>query len=217
VAIALIRDHAERLQPPRALYCEFPLGRPLGKPGDAAFQRRVVSASLELLAEPSGPVLKDFPEAVPDGAEQPLSCPLPPRHDATLPAAVDEAMGLRAAYDRNLAAAGRTLVGRAVSADEIPRALEAFLAVIDGESWRDLGLKGHPLQWSRDITSYYEEAAAALADHVPAARAAETWMYHATEAGKVLLEARKKLKEAGEPYWFYLVPFTQDLAAGAPG
>lgn len=216
MAIALIRDHAERLHPPRALYCQFPLGRPLGKPGDAAFQRRVMEAAFALLAEPSGPVLRDFPEVVEDGSAAPLACPLPPRHDPDLPAAVDEALGLRAAYDRNLAATGRTLVGRAVSAEEIPKAIAAFLEVIEGKSWKEVGLEGHPLQWSRDITSYYEEAAAALSDHVPAARSAETWMYHATEAGKVLLQARAKLHEAGEPYWFYLVPFTQDLAAGGP-
>jgi len=39
----------ERSHPPRALHCEFPLGRPLGRPGDAAFQRRVLVAALRLL------------------------------------------------------------------------------------------------------------------------------------------------------------------------
>ena len=33
VAISIIREQIEATQPPRALHCEFPLGRPLGKPG----------------------------------------------------------------------------------------------------------------------------------------------------------------------------------------
>ncbi len=210
VILASIRDHAERLRVPRALFAEFPLGRPLGKPGDAAFQRRVLDAAFALLEKAQGPVLEDFPESVDDATGEPLVCQLPPRYDASLPAAVDEAQGIAAAYRRNLQTTGRTLVGRAIDADDIPKAVAAFLAIIGGKPWKEIGLPGHPLQWSRDITSYYEEAAAALADHVPAARAAETWFHHHTEAGKILLEARRVMKEAGEPFWFYLVPFTQD-------
>ncbi|MEE2777145.1 MAG: hypothetical protein VYE73_10360 [Acidobacteriota bacterium] len=217
VILALVRDTAERLKPPRALCVPFPLGRPLGKPGDAAFQRSVLKAALRLTTAEEGPVLEDFPEEISDAAGEPLACPLPPRSRDDLPAAVDEALGLRAAYDRNLAAAGRTLVGRAYDADAIAEPIEGFLTIAEGGSWKELGLKGHPLQWSRDITSYYEEAAAALAGHVPEARAAESWFYQKTVTGKLLLDARATLKEAGEPYWFYLVPFTQDMELGRPG
>jgi len=211
VALGLIRGQAERLRPPRMLYCPFPLGRPLGKPGDAVFQRRVLDAAFALLAEHTGPVLVDFPEAVEDASGQPLSCPLPPRENLDLEPAVEEALGLRPAYERNRRAAGRTLVGRAVDADGVPRAVEAFVRIGEGKPWKEVGLDGHPLQWARDITSYYEEAAAALVAHVPAARSAESWLYGKTETGKVLKRARARLKEAGEPFWFYLVPFTQDL------
>ena len=216
VMLASVRDHAERLRPPRALYCEFPLGRPLGVPGDAVFQRRVLSSAFDLLERPEGPVLEDFPESISDGSSEAIICQLPPRLNASLPAAIDEAQGLAPAYRRNLEATGRTLVGRAVSAEDIPKAIAAFLAVIGGRQWKEVGLPGHPLQWSRDITSYYEEAAVALSDHVPAARAAETWFYHHTETGKILLEARQVMKQAGEPFWFYLVPFTQDPQVDEP-
>lgn len=40
--IALIRENAEALQPPRLIRVTFPLGYPLGKPNDPAFQRRVI-------------------------------------------------------------------------------------------------------------------------------------------------------------------------------
>lgn len=64
---------------------------------------------------------------------------------------------------------------------------------------------------SKDISAYYQEAASALSDHVPEARAAETWFYKKTAAGKVILKAREALHEAKEPFWFYLVPFTQGM------
>ena len=36
-SLSLIREQAENIKAPRFLHCEFPLGRPLGKPGDAEF------------------------------------------------------------------------------------------------------------------------------------------------------------------------------------
>ena len=55
--ISLVREHTEAMQPPRFLWVPFPLGRPLGAPGDAAFQHRVIRAALSLLEAPAGPVL----------------------------------------------------------------------------------------------------------------------------------------------------------------
>lgn len=68
VAIQLLREVAEAVRPPRALLVPFPHGKPLGEPGDAAGQRAVIEAALELLAEEGrGPVLRDYqPAAVDD-------------------------------------------------------------------------------------------------------------------------------------------------------
>src|ERR671910_544074 len=66
VALSLVRPQIEQSRPPRALHCEFPLGRPLGRPGDPEFQRRVLSAAFALLQRRDGPVLEDFPEAIAD-------------------------------------------------------------------------------------------------------------------------------------------------------
>ena len=63
--ISLVRENTESMQPPRSLWVTFPLGRPLGKPGDPAFQHRVIAAALELLNCESGPVLADYPEDAP--------------------------------------------------------------------------------------------------------------------------------------------------------
>lgn len=206
-----MRPQIERLHPPRALHCEFPLGRPLGRPGDPAFQRRVLLAALELLSRPSGPVLEVFPEAIADDAEAPLACALPPRHDPALPLAVDEIHGLRPAYDRHRATTGRTLVGRVIGADEVAGAVAAFIRIAEGTSWEHAGLAGPANEVVLDIRAYYEEAALALAGHVPGARAAESWLYRRTETGKILRRAQAAMREAGAPppLWFYLVPVSQ--------
>ncbi len=61
------------------------------------------------------------------------------------------------------------------------------------------------------MRAYYEEAALALADHVPGARRAESWVYRQTEAGAVLRAAQAALRESGapEPVWRFLLPSTQ--------
>lgn len=65
MAIQLLREVAERVRPPRALYVPYPHGYPLGLPGDAAGQRRVIECALRLLEDPArvAPVLVDFEAA----------------------------------------------------------------------------------------------------------------------------------------------------------
>jgi hypothetical protein len=55
------------------------LGRPFGVPNDAAFQRRVLLAALQLLTREQGPVLEDFADNAPpdtQAAPEGLSCPV---------------------------------------------------------------------------------------------------------------------------------------------
>jgi hypothetical protein len=199
------------MRPPRALYCQFPLGRPLGKPDDPPFQRRVLEAALALLERPAGPVLEDFPEQIADDAASPLVCTLPMRHDPTVPAAVEEARSLRAAYDRQLRRSGRTSVGQAVEPDGIPDAVAAIVRIADGMPIEQSGLPGPPRAVGLDIRAYYEEAAIALAEHTPRARQAETWFFRDTHAGSALLHAYTALRDAGadESAWRFLIPSTQ--------
>jgi hypothetical protein len=72
VAIASVRAQAEKTRPPRALWTTSQLGRPLGEPGDAMFQRRVLLAALGLLVRTDGPViLEDFNEDPPGWLDTP--------------------------------------------------------------------------------------------------------------------------------------------------
>lgn len=211
VALAIVRGQIEKVSPPRALYVDFPLGRPLGKPGDPAFQISVLDAAFALLAAPVGPVLEDFPESLGESEEM-LACTIPPRFDPDAHPAVDEVLGLKAAYQRTLARTGRTSVGHAGGVDDIVGFVETFIALAEGRTVEELGLEdGAHLAMAMDLRSYYVEAALSLADHVPAARAAEAWLYDGTQLGEVLHAAQAQLHGQGRDRqdWYYLIPSTR--------
>ncbi|MCH7910577.1 MAG: hypothetical protein IIB38_13300 [Candidatus Hydrogenedentes bacterium] len=210
VSISVIRSHTERIKPPRALHCEFPMGRPLGKPGEPEYQRRVLDAAFKLLDATEGPVLEDFPDTIEDVTGQALSCKIPPRMDPDAPESVDEARAIRGAYDRAVEKSGRTNVGRLADADGVPALIESFLKIKDGAQWNEAGVpQNNLLEATKDIMSYYEEAATELAGHVPAARAAETWFFNETVTGQLLKDVKEVLHEAKSPIWFYITPMTQ--------
>ena len=208
IVLASMREVAERMEPPRTLYCEFPLGRPLGRPGDAAFQRDVLERALGLLSA-TGPVLETHPEVI-ESDETPMACSIPPRHDPSLPAAVDEAKGLRAAYDRSVAKRGTTSVGRVLDADAVPDALNVLHQWAEGAPWREVPLPDkNTTAVCHDIRAYYTEAALELATGpAPGSRSVEAWFHNETEAGRTILAARKAMKAADAPFpaWFYMAP-----------
>src|SRR4051812_43441812 len=122
------------------LHCDFPLGRPLGRPGDAPFQQRVLAAAFDLLARVDVPVLVDFPEAIGDESDQPLSCTLPPRSNPSLSAGVDEALALRPAYERAGRRQGRGVGAAAPDMDRIVELVELFDGLAAGAPWDSTGL-----------------------------------------------------------------------------
>jgi hypothetical protein len=212
VALVSILGQAQRARPPRALYCDFPLGRPLGHTGDPQYQHGVLRAAFSLLDEPCDkvPVLAQYPEVIHDSGDEPLACALPARYDPDAHPAVDEARGLVHAFERTrLAAGGRTGFGKVLGAENVGVALEAFAQVAAGASWEEVGPVPDPVAASTDIRSFYEEAALSLADHTPAARQAEAWFFNGTEAGKVLLAAQRAMKAAGNKASFLVVPLNR--------
>lgn len=62
VTLALVKEHAQRVQPPRALFVPFPYGYALGRPEDPDFQHRVIAAALDLFTIDAAPVLAEFLE-----------------------------------------------------------------------------------------------------------------------------------------------------------
>ena len=208
VALGSIKNQIESTAPPRGLWCDFPLGRPLGVPLDPKFQHRVLSAAFDLLSS-SEPVFAEYDVSIVDDGSEVMACPLPARHDPNAHPAIDEANGLRPAYDRAIAKYGnRVGAGRTVEAEGITSAIDAFIKIAGGVPWKEANVPGIPARVSQDIRGYYETAALALSDHAPAAWAGTRWFLDHTEAGKVLMNARQAMADAGEkePIWFYMAP-----------
>jgi hypothetical protein len=111
VTLAMVREHAERVRPPRALFVPFPFGYALGKPNDPQLQRRVIGAAVDLLSREQGPVLEDFPE---EDVPEPLLQASGVQEVATIAAKdpADEVTTLRAYYERWVEGHdGRTAIG----------------------------------------------------------------------------------------------------------
>lgn len=111
-SIALVKEHAARVKPPRALAVPFPYGSALGKANNPAFQHKVITAALDLLQNNDAPVLAEFPE----NGEGPVSLLQASAVQAdsaqSLSDPADELTSLREYYERWVDNQdGRTLVG----------------------------------------------------------------------------------------------------------
>jgi hypothetical protein len=189
--ISLVREHTEIVRPPRALWVTFELGRPLGIPDDAPFQRRVVGAALDLLARTDGPLIADYPEHVPEPADlEGWACPinLAPAQTDSLAAEIDR---LATWYDRAVAAQDRTTVG--VSGLDMPAAGAFVSQALDGALPDAQALK----QAIDDLRAYYLEAASAFPDPGSAAMR-KKWFWDDTKLGKTLLALQPKLAASAD-------------------
>lgn len=208
--ISLIRDHTERIRPPRALWVPFDLGRPVGAPGNAAFQRRVVRAALELLERPAGPVLEDFPDDEPAGAApaMPLACPVSfaaqvqelDAESELLQAFQAEVEGLRNWYDVAVQSRGRTTADTTGMA---PEAVADFIAAFARGEEPDNPLSevslGTTLKMaSEDLKAYYNESVTAQPGRATDAGSLANWFWGETAAARVLNTVRKHCLERHE-------------------
>ena len=212
--ISLVREHTETVRPPRALWVTFELGRPLGIPDDAPFQRRVVKAALDLLARTDGPLIADYPEHVTEEADfTGWACPinLAPAQIDSLAAEIDR---LATWYDRATAAHGRTTVG--ISGLDMRTAGGLVTQALDDDLPPAQALK----QATDDLKAYYLEAASAFPDPgTPKTR--KEWLWSETRLGAALLALQPKLAASADPRHkilgnLTLIPATERhrLAAG---
>ena len=192
--ISLVRENAESMQPPRTLWVSFPLGRPLGKPDDAAFQHRVIDAALKLLRAPSGPVLADFPEdAPPAGLNDAPACPVSfskPTEDndswnAALRAELQTLVPWHDLGKRRRA--GRSLVG--VSGYSMTENIEKLGTLLDNET-----LPIAELKWFKsaieDAKVFYLEALTAQPGRYNQEQL-ERLFWHETALGTAILKFNK--------------------------
>jgi hypothetical protein len=186
-----VREHTEKIRPPRALWVTFELGRPLGIPDDAPFQRRVVKAALDLLAHTDGPLIADYPEQVSEVADfTGWACPvnLAPMQVDSLAAEIDR---LRAWHDMAVSRSGRTTVG--VSGLDMPAAGELVTKALGGKLPAAQALK----EAIDDLKAYYLEAASAFPDP-GTAKTRKAWFWSETRLGSALLALQPKLAASGD-------------------
>jgi len=61
VCLSLLREVAEKVRPPRALFVPFQHGYPLGEPGRPDLQHAIIGHALDLLTSAEAlPILTDF-------------------------------------------------------------------------------------------------------------------------------------------------------------
>jgi hypothetical protein len=201
--IALVRQQAEDVSPPRALWVPFPLGRPFGVPNDAPFQTRVLKSALALLDRPSGPVLEDFPEDAPadpvaddgEGWVCPVNFPKPvaASEGEQLDRVLAEIQELAPWYEVSLGLRGRTTVGASgLKTEDAARYLASFAADMMTQSPLEGVAVADALRLSaEDIKAYYFEAATAQPGS-GSPQAVLQWFWFETQAA-VLIRALRDL------------------------
>jgi hypothetical protein len=196
--IALVRLHAQKIRPPRALWVPFELGRPAGPPGDAALQIRIVRAALALLERKDGPaILEDFPEDAAEDEGDPAWRPPGLGAASDLPA---EIAALTARHARARARFGRTMVG--VSGLSIEEACAFLAARARGEKpeppRRDIAEAQLIRFAADDLKAFYLEAAAA-GEGRPASWQLTDWFWEETRAARVLFTLQGRLLGSEDP------------------
>ena len=205
--ISLIYEHTEKIRPPRALWVPFELGRPLGVPDNARFQKKVLQSTLALLEAEKGPVLASFPEEAPaSGSEKSAeadawACPVsfsPDAKDETdlekrVSAFKREVAELLPWYDK-----GRQQRGRTAMADFNPETAAGILSGYVLEQEMDFGGKDITLAVAirlaaQDLKAFYFEAAISRPGaRVPDSKEFADWYWKQTAAGAVLKDVQKK-------------------------
>ncbi len=197
VLVGFVREHIERVKPPRALWLDFPMGRPLGKPNDPGYQKKVIRAAFELFERPSGPVLEDFADVIPVQHGR-MGYALPPDLvystddigdiDTLLAEVQAEVEQLRPAYEAAVAARGRTTVG--ASELEVSGLAPHIAAFVRGERPRSPRKGLSPIPALKlvveDLQAYYTEARTHR-DGIDDFELLGKWFWEASRAGLLLL------------------------------
>ncbi len=183
----------------------YELGRPLGVPNDAEFQKRVLRACLKLIEAKAGPVLEDYPEDVPadfisseddiNGMFCPIDLPAPPSNDSDLTQNLQhELNSLIPWYELAVNQRGRTTVGVSeIPITDVARYITEFIADTSTPSPRDDLEQGPMLKLCcEDIKAFYGEAIT-VQPGMKTSLNVEHWLWNETTLGKTLW----KLREVG--------------------
>ena len=197
VLVGFVREHIEAIKPPRALWLDFPMGRPFGKPNDPAYQTKIIRAGLALFDRSDGPVLEDFADtiAVLNGR---MGYALPPEYVMTLDDIGDvdrllaqiqiEINELRPAYYAAVAERGRTTVGASeLAIDEFAPFIAEFVRGGKPKSPRK-GMTPIPLLKLvvEDLNAYYTETRTHR-DNIDDFERLGKWFWEESKAGLLIM------------------------------
>ena len=199
--VSLIREHTLGMQPPRALWVPFPLGRPLGAPDQPDFQRDVLRATLALLESATEPTLADYPHDAPSSGDDPWACAValtPPEpsseSEALRDQLVEEIRQLAPWHTESRKRRGRTTVGvSGASVDQIEDLATLLADFASGVEPLDGDIDwNHPMPVrlkfaSDDLRAFYHEAATAQPGAGdPTDAELNDWLFNQTLLGTVL-------------------------------
>lgn len=207
VAIGSVRVQLEKTWPPRGLWVPFELGRPLGEPGDPAFQRRVILQALRMLdhrADP--PRIEDFPEDAPgwvdrSGWRPPCAVPPLPASPPGSSAAWAERLTAEMAVVRPFWEAARVRFGRTTIglSGQAPEAWPGFAASFFDGALPTVAAHETPALALRflvdDLKAFYGEAAQSVGAP-PSSRQIDRWFWSETFAAQFLLALRTTATES---------------------
>jgi hypothetical protein len=203
-----VREHTAKVNPPRALWVPFELGRPLGAPDDPAFQRKVLEALLALFARESGPVLEEFAEDAPGSAPGDMSgwvCPVnlaPPAEtsEGRRAEVAREIESLMPWYALAVERRGRNAMGLSgLAIEEAARFIAEFVAdQAVANPCPDIALPQALKFAADDLKAWYLEAATAQPGSGDGG-ALRDWFWAETAAGKLLLELREVCRGLDNP------------------
>ena len=206
VTIALVKEHAQRVKPPRTLWVPFPFGFALGNPDDPPFQQKVLSAALSLLSENDTPVLAEFSEDA-DAPPVLLQASVAQTEAANRDGdPADEVTALRGYYERWVDEhEGRTMVGLSGVPQRrfrgLVRAMQAF-ASGDDTAFVDLAPEDVPPARfvrlaSDDLKAFFMEA---RFSQRPNDRDDELqrWFWSETAMGNLIAAVASRLVEQGD-------------------
>jgi hypothetical protein len=209
-SISMVREHTEKVKPPRALFVPFPFGHALGRPNDPVLQHRVLRAALDLLGEPAGPILRDFPDDAEPG-DQPAAPTQASGVTASAQVPVDPALEttqMRQYHEQWLARNGcRTAFGlTGIPATRLRGVIRFLQGFADGEDIDmverppDVPLPGFIRWCADDLKALYCEGHMAMKPSADGDEIAR-WFWGETAAGQLLRRVGQRLDASDDPRW----------------
>ena len=197
VLVGFVKEHLQAIKPPRALWLDFPMGRPLGKPNDPEYQKKIIRSAFDLFNESSGPVLRDFPDVIPVkdgrmGYALPVDLVINKKDIGNIDLLVEEVKAeiknLGPEYKKALSFRGRTTVG--ASEMMVSDYIDYISLFVKGEIPKSprKGIGPVPLLKLvvEDLQAYYTETIT-FKDKIDDFEKIGTWFWEETKAGRLIL------------------------------